>query len=354
MRKLFPIFTALIITATVFAQAPKKISYQAVIRNTTNALVINHTVGMKISILQDSATGTSVYTETQTSVTNANGLVSIEIGGGIVVCGSFDSINWTNGLYFIKTETDYNGGTNYTISGTSQLLSVPYTLYANNGITAAEKIKLAALNNADGSETKINAGTNISLTGTGTIASPYVVYATAGGSSGFTHYIGEQFGGGVIFHLYKDNIGVEHGLIVALTDQSSAQAWSNVTITLIGPTAQSPWDGLSNSNAIVGQTGHTSSAAKLCLDLVSGGQNDWYLPSIQEFNLLLNNYYAVSKTLSNISGAAQLTFNSVNSYWTSTEYNQSTAFYFLMCTGYLSINAGSKNSPNYIRAVRTF
>jgi len=117
----------ILISSSIFAQSPQKMSYQAVIRNSSNALVTNVRVGMQISILQGSATGPSVYTETQTPTTNANGLVSIEIGGG----AGFDTINWANGMYFIKTETDPAGGANYTITGTSQLLSVPYALYAN-------------------------------------------------------------------------------------------------------------------------------------------------------------------------------------------------------------------------------
>ena len=114
------------------AQTPTKMSYQAVIRNSSNALVLSHIVGMKISILQGSATGTEVYTETQTPTTNANGLVSIEIGNG----AGFATINWASGSYFIKTETDPTGGTNYTITGTNQLLSVPYSLNAKTAETA--------------------------------------------------------------------------------------------------------------------------------------------------------------------------------------------------------------------------
>ncbi|MBL7886690.1 MAG: hypothetical protein JNJ52_08080 [Flavobacterium sp.] len=114
------------------AQAPQKMSYQAVIRNNSNVLVTSATVGMRISILQGTMLGPSVYTETQTLSTNANGLVSLEIGTGVVVSGSFSTINWANGPYFIKTETDPTGGTNYTISGTVQLSSVPYALFAAN------------------------------------------------------------------------------------------------------------------------------------------------------------------------------------------------------------------------------
>jgi len=130
MKKIFSILSVVIITLTCWAQAPQKMSYQAVVRNSTNNPVASSAVGMKISVLQGSATGTVVYAETQTATTNANGLVSIEIGTGTLVSGNFTTIDWPTGTYFIKTETDPTGGTNYTISGTSQLLSVPYALHA--------------------------------------------------------------------------------------------------------------------------------------------------------------------------------------------------------------------------------
>lgn len=126
MKKIFSVLTAIFLTASAFAQSPEKMSYQAVIRNSSNVLVTNTQVGMQISILQGSPTGTLVYAETQTPTTNANGLVSIEIGIG----AGFSSIDWANGPFFIKTETDPAGGTDYTITGTSQLLSVPYALHA--------------------------------------------------------------------------------------------------------------------------------------------------------------------------------------------------------------------------------
>ena len=134
MKRIITICAAILMTASVFSQAPNKMSYQAVIRNSSNALVTNTSIGMRISILQTSSSGTAVYVETQTPTTNANGLASIEIGGGTLVTGNFANINWANGPYFIKTETDPIGGTNYTITGTSQLLSVPYALFSGNGI----------------------------------------------------------------------------------------------------------------------------------------------------------------------------------------------------------------------------
>lgn len=126
MRRIYNTLATIFITATIFAQVPQLLSYQAVIRNGSDQLVANKQVGMKITVLQTSITGTPVYTETQTPTTDLNGLISIQIGGG----AGFSTINWPNGPYYIKTEADIAGGTNYTITGTSQLLSVPYALAA--------------------------------------------------------------------------------------------------------------------------------------------------------------------------------------------------------------------------------
>ncbi len=134
MKKIFTLFAAVLISVQVLAQAPQKMSYQAVIRNSSNSLVASTQVGMKISILQTTDTGTAVYEETQTPTTNANGLVSLAIGTGITT-DNFAGIDWSAGPYFVKTETDPAGGTNYTITGSSQLMSVPFALYTANSVT---------------------------------------------------------------------------------------------------------------------------------------------------------------------------------------------------------------------------
>jgi hypothetical protein len=132
MKKLFILIVAVLFTAAAWSQVPEKVSYQAVIRNISNELVTNQEVGMQVSILQGSADGAAVYVETQIPTTNANGLVSIEIGGenALVLTGSFSNIDWSDGPYFIKTEIDPSGGTNYSITGTCQLLSVPYAMHS--------------------------------------------------------------------------------------------------------------------------------------------------------------------------------------------------------------------------------
>ena len=144
MKKSLQIF-ALLFCIIISAQAPEKFSYQAIIRNASNALVTNASVGMKISILKTSAAGTVVYSETQTVNTNANGLVTLQIGSGTVLTGTISGINWSNDSYYIKTETDPGGGNSYTIAGTSQLLSVPYAMYSkSSGSGGSESVGITA------------------------------------------------------------------------------------------------------------------------------------------------------------------------------------------------------------------
>jgi hypothetical protein len=130
MKRVFALAAALLLAVMLWAQSPEKMSYQSVVRDASNALVASQTVGMQLSILQGTASGTAVYVETQTPTTNLNGLVSLQIGSGALVSGDFTSINWSSGLYFVKTEIDLLGGNTYTITGTSQLMSVPFALYA--------------------------------------------------------------------------------------------------------------------------------------------------------------------------------------------------------------------------------
>jgi hypothetical protein len=167
MKKLITIL-AVVFTTSVFSQAPNLMSYQAVIRNGSNALVTSATVGMKISILQGSASGTAVYVETQTPTTNANGLATVEIGNGTIVSGSMTTINWASGLYFIKTETDPLGGTSYTVTGTSQLLSVPYSLYSKTSGSSSTDHDTSATNEL---QTLSQSGNNVTLSnGGGTVS----------------------------------------------------------------------------------------------------------------------------------------------------------------------------------------
>ena len=501
MKKIYTILTAVLITASVFlpqqagAQTPEAMSYQAVIRNASNQLVTNQGIGMQISILQGSATGTAVYVETHNTTTNANGLVTVELGNGTVVSGDFATIDWSADTYFIKTETDPTtaGGTSYTITGTSQLLSVAYALQAKkvenvdysqitntpnlfdgdwssltgtapnmsifnndagyltsytetdptftawdkstgisitesqisdfgtyltsetdpvysanfdltgtaNGdllkfdgtkfvkftpnyltsytetdpiftawdkdyadlintpanattttdgfMSSADKTKLDGLTNADGSETKVTAGTNVTVTGVGTIASPYVVNAS-------TYSVGDFAQGGIVF--WVDETG-QHGLVCAKSDQNggSGVRWYAGTYGNTQAKGDGPYAGEANTSIIIaaqvaiGDDGNTY-AARICneLQITEGGKTygDWYLPSKEELNLMYQNKATIDATATTNSGSG---FAS-DYYWSSTEYINSHAWIQYFNDG------GQFNSDKYdtyrVRAVRAF
>jgi len=172
----------------------------------------------------------------------------------------------------------------------------------------------------------------------------------------YTYEIGQYVAsrGGVIFHRYKDGTN-ENYLVIDTTNISISSFWSNIDNVAIGATAQSTWDGLSNSNAIVAQVGFTSGAANGCLISTNNGQTDWYLPAIDELSLLWQNRFNVNRTLSGSSsfgtivGATQIGYNN---YWSSTEYDSNTAWDFYFFSG--TASNGTKNSTYYVRAVRKF
>lgn len=271
MRKIYLILIGVLLTASIHAQAPQKMSYQAIIRNSSDVLITSTTVGMKISILQGSSSGTIVYSETHSANTNSNGLVSLEIGTGAPLTGTFANIDWATGPFFIKTETDPTGATNYSITGTSQLMSVPYALFSANS----------------------NVG-------------------------GFSHYLGEPFNGGIIFYLYKGNDGKEHGLIVSLTESSLLQWQDSRSIVNANRTE----DGAYNTGLMF-----NSPVKNYILGLGSG----WYLPSIDELSLLYYNRFTVQKALR--SGGNTLLSKDSN-YWSSTEFDSLQAFNLIFSRGY--------------------
>lgn len=358
---------------TSFSQVPQKMSYQAVIRNASNILVKNTSVGIKISILQGSISGTTVFSETHSPTTNESGLVSFEIGGGSIVTGSLTGIDWASGSYFLKTDIDPMGGINYTISGANQLLSVPYSLYAQysqnaksaeNGISAeqsdaiiantakisypeADAAKLAGM---DGSETILTAGTNVIITGSGTAANPYLINSTLEGG-GTLRYVGELFQGGVIF--YVDHTGI-HGLICSMVDLTISSIWSDIS-SLLGSPAQSDWNGQGNTNAIVAQSVSVS-AADLCdsytnPDYGTGAYSDWYLPAIDDLNVLFNARRFVNKALESDGNETTKSITKSN-YWSSSEVGSNFAWVYSFNTGNPNVN--NKNINNFVRAIRSF
>lgn len=270
MKKIYLSIVLLGIAISVFAQAPQKMSYQSVIRDANNLLVKNQVMGVEISILQGTINGMAVYSETQSPASNANGLISLEIGMGTPVNGVFSEIDWSNGPYFIKTQTDPTGGTNYTITGTRELLSVPYALHA----------------------------------------------AVADKTSG--HYVGEFFGGGMVFFVWDNG---KHGLIVCLEDlANNGEEWGSSNFIMTGAT--NFFNGRSNTTKIVNEFGSGNYAAKLCDDYTGGGFTDWYLPSITELKEIDNAMLSIQRILSTDGNSNTEPFNlgyGSSRYWSSTE-----------------------------------
>ena len=285
------------------AQAPQKMSYQSVIRNSSNVLLANTQVGIRISVLQGNASGTAVYVETQTATTNANGLLSIQIGTGTATSGTFAGINWAAGPYFIKTETDPSGGTNYTITGTQEILSVPYALHAKT---------------AD------------SLTGVTTLT------------------VGQSYQGGKIFWLDATR---QHGLIAAISDQSTGIRWRGGTNTYTMAKANGIAAGKSNTDIIISNQGFgdgSTYAARICREYNGGNYGDWYLPSIYELNLMYENIGP-----GNVLGLGNVGGFAYNYYWSSTEYDNYNAWGQAFYDG--SWNDLLKGfTGGYVRAVRSF
>lgn len=132
MRKVILLLAAILISPVLFAQVPDGISHQAVMRDAEGTLITNQPIGIRVSVLQGSPEGTAVYTETHTPESNDNGLITYVIGQGAQAEGSFAGIDWSDGPYFLKTEVDPDGGSDYSMSGATQLLSVPYAMYAES------------------------------------------------------------------------------------------------------------------------------------------------------------------------------------------------------------------------------
>jgi hypothetical protein len=181
----------------------------------------------------------------------------------------------------------------------------------------------------DGSETKVSAGSNITVTGSGTSGSPYVIGNT-------NHYIGESYGGGTVFYVYDNGL---HGLIAATADQSTGIRWYNGTYTTTNAARDGIGAGMYNTERIIESQGEGSYAAQLCANYQGGGYGDWYLPSKYELNLLYAQKNAVGVFASGF-------------YWSSYEDFNTGAWVQSFGTG--SQISSSKNTTYYVRSVRAF
>jgi hypothetical protein len=380
MKRILTIFAAVLLTANVFAQSPEKMSYQAVVRNSNDQLVTNKQVGMQISILQGSATGVAVYVETRTPSTNANGLINIEIGGGV----DFNTINWSDGPYFLKTESDPTGGTDYTITGTSQLLSVPYAFHAKTAETVTGTISesdpfYTSSQAANITATDITNLGNLSGTNTGdqdlstlalksnvlemdntTTFTPDADYEPAtkkyvDDNIPTTYYsVGDFAQGGIVF--WVDETG-QNGLVCAKEDQSTGVRWYAGTYGNTQAKGDGPFAGEANTAVIIATQvaigdDNVTYAARICneLQITEAGKTygDWYLPSKEELDLMYQNNATINATATANGGSA---FADAD-YWSSTENDNINAWFQFFATG------GQYSSFKYValnvRAVRAF
>jgi hypothetical protein len=268
MKNVFLILTialASVFSGNLLAQAPEKMSYQAVIRDASNNLLNNASVSMRVSILQGSASGSSVYVETHTTTSNANGLVTIEIGAGTIVSGFFSNIDWTNGPYYIQIETDPSGGTNYSLVSTSQLMSVPYALHAKNTDSWTTNLDTVFTNNRVGVGTSSPSGvlevvtnstiSNLVLTGNGTNSGKISLGNNS--STGEYYYIASRNNG---------NLAIGNTVTAAaFTDCITIKPNSNVGIGTSSPMSKLHiyQDAVDTNLVMIGAAGNYSSGIHL-------------------------------------------------------------------------------------------
>jgi len=384
MKKITITFLLATVIIISFAQSPQAFKYQAVARDSAGEILANQNVSFQISILQGSASGTIVYTETHDTTTNGYGLVNLEIGNGLIVSGDFASISWGADNYFLQIEMDAAGGSNYQLMGTSQLMSVPYALYAGRG---GDPSYSSSENSPDSVVFVENSG-NVGIGTTSPESSALlelesetkgflpprmtwmqrdaltpveglIIYNTT--LSNFNYYDGTQWidldgnrsptyeigayaFGGVIFYL-DDNGG---GMVVALEDAyHTYRYWGCMSTNLPGADATAIGTGAQNTADILAACSESNCAARYCDDFVSNGYDDWFLPSKNELNLICQNQDLLETTALQHGGSSFGTH-----YWSSSEEDLYYAWnqQFYDCLKFL----GQKNIGRYVRAVRAF
>ena len=307
MKNIKFVFVIFLFFGNTFAQSPQAIPYQAVVRNASGNIISNQPVKLRFSIHDSVATGTIVYKEIHTISTNAQGLVNVNIGKGTIQTGIFSGINWGKNGKFIQIELDAMNNNTYTDLGTTQMMSVPYALYAEK----------------------------------------------SGNGSSFQHYVGELYGGGVVFHIYKDSLGIEHGLVLSPKNLPNAPFGQNLNnIDILG--ARNLYDGYSNTIALINAGALSSDAAGECSTATFNGFDDWYLPSILEFQIIFQNILDVEKGLIRIQGSdlmARQLIVDAQSYWTSNDVQTDAAYVY---NSYYPLSLMTKTDFYFVRAIRKF
>ncbi len=328
MKKNILFIILLLGSINLFSQAPEGFNYSAIVRNNVGNPLTNQAVSFRFSIVQGNVTGTVVYSETHNTITDQFGQVSLIIGNGAILSGVFANINWGADAFFLKVELDNAGGSSYVEMGISQLLSVPYALYAKTA---------GGGGTGPSGSIKVSAGANITISGTGTEEDPLVI-------SEKTHTTGESYGGGIVFYVYDDG---RHGLIAATEDLDPAIEWYNGDLRYTNTAGDGVGAGEMNTMLIVAQqtadNPMSNFAAKACADYsvpymgVTFG--DWYLPSKYELALLFLNQDLIGGFYENY-------------YWSSTEFSSISAWSQNFSTGV--VTNLNKSLPFSVRPIRAF
>ena len=346
MKRTLLTLLSVLFCAISFAQSvPQGINYQAVARDTNGAVLMNQALTIQFSVISDITTSAVSWQETHTVNTNDYGLYTAIIGQGIATSvgssAAFDSINWGASNHLLKVEVDFGSG--YLDMGTTAFMSVPYSIYsANPGPQGIQGV--AGNDGQDGVDgidgTNGTNGVNGAVGATGAqgiqgIAGLNGTNSVCGFSIGDTAY------GGVIFYL--DATGC-HGLVAKATDEPGLYLWSSVYFPVYS-LSRGIFAGAHNTKKIIAKTsmqGITCPAATQ-VSLPYGGFNDWYLPSIDELDMMFVNLH-----LQGLGGFAN------NNYWSSTEYNDSYAWKLDFINGHHDYSIKAYTYFLNVRAVRAF
>ncbi len=244
MKPLFFLVSLMFLTSIGFAQVPNSFNYQAVVRSASGEIIAEQNVRFRISILQNTETGTPVYVETHQTTTNKFGLANLKIGKGTVVSGTFLPTGWGSAKHFVKVEIDPNGGSSFSHLGTSELSSVPYAFHA-------QTVEMDEVNDADADptneiQTMSLSGSNLSLSkGGGTVALPEAPPAIWKKSGEDIYFNTGKVGIGVLAPYYplevkSDNAsflklytattgtGANHGFAIGLYDSDKSAEIFNI------------------------------------------------------------------------------------------------------------------------------
>lgn len=319
-----------------------------ILKNTTTTGVPSIAVAADFPILNQNTTGTAGSTATlataRTISTNGDvAYTSPPFDGSANVLGTATLAAIGVAGTYTKVTTDAKG--RVTVGANITSADVP-TLNQNTTGTAANVTGIVAVaNGGTGTATpSLVAGTNVTITGT----FPNQTINSSGGGGGGTE-IGALIGGGIVVGVFIES-GVNKALVASLTNLSTALPYTIPAfqaISVPGVGAQNFFDGLSNTNAIIAQTGAsatTAYAAGIARLFAGGGFSDWYLPSNWELNMCYDSAGIVNKILGSTNGFI------TNSYQSSTERNPSSGWFIDYFSS--SKSAGLKSNNFYVRAVR--